>query len=306
MAVMADLDWRQPRNVEPGKIMHWERRREAFRTLLSGSECVYPASVFDPISARIAEDLGYEVGMFAGSVASMAVLGAPDLMVLTLTEFAEQAHRINRAGSLPLIVDADHGYGNALSVQRTVDELETAGVAAMTIEDTLLPTPYGGGPTTLIPTDEAAGKMRAAVAARQDEKLVIMGRTSLKAASLDEAADRVKAYQDCGVDAIFLRGMSSWEQLETLHSVARVPFMLGGPAKELLDRKRLAEHGVRICLQGHRPFMAAVQAVHDTLKALRTDDHSFMPKSADETMMLKLKRDESYRSALKEFVGASS
>src|SRR5438067_8500287 len=153
--------------------MHWTARRERFRAILSGDRCVYPGSVFDPISARIAEDLGFEIGMFAGSVGSLAVLGAPDLIVLTLTEFAQQAYRINRAGNLPLLVDADHGYGNALSVKRTVEELETAGVAALTIEDTLLPTPYGASETTLIPIAEGVGKMRAALAGRQDPRLVV-------------------------------------------------------------------------------------------------------------------------------------
>ncbi|MCH7889010.1 MAG: isocitrate lyase/phosphoenolpyruvate mutase family protein, partial [Proteobacteria bacterium] len=123
--------------------MRWTERRERLRALLAGRRCIHPGSVFDPISARIAEDLGFEVGMFAGSVASMVVLGAPDLIVLTLTEFAEQAHRICRAGNLPLLVDADHGYGNALNVKRTVEELETAGVAALTIEDTALPQSFG-------------------------------------------------------------------------------------------------------------------------------------------------------------------
>ena len=89
--------------------MYWTSRREKFRALIESETCVHPASVFDPISARIAEDLGFEIGMFAGSVASLTVLGAPDLIVLTLTEFAEQAYRINRAGNLTLLVDADHG-----------------------------------------------------------------------------------------------------------------------------------------------------------------------------------------------------
>ena len=110
--------------------MHWTDQRQRFRAVLAGDRCVHPGSVFDPISARIAEELGFEVGMFAAH-ASFTVLGAPDLIVLTLTEFAERAYRINRAGKLPLLVDADHGYGNALNVMRTVQELETAGVAAM-------------------------------------------------------------------------------------------------------------------------------------------------------------------------------
>ena len=110
--------------------MHWTDRRKRFRAILTGERCVHPGSVFDPISARIAEDLGFEVGMFAGSIASLTVLGAPDLIVLTLSEFAGQAYRINRAGNLPLMVDADHGYGNALNAKRTVEELETAASAA--------------------------------------------------------------------------------------------------------------------------------------------------------------------------------
>src|SRR3546814_16190448 len=101
--------------------------------------------------------------MFDGSVASLTVLGSPDLIVLTLSEFAEQAYRINRAAELPLMVDADHGYGNALNVTRTVEELEAAGVAGLSIEDTLLQQPYGAtDKAQLISIEEGVGKMRAA------------------------------------------------------------------------------------------------------------------------------------------------
>jgi Phosphoenolpyruvate phosphomutase len=103
-----------------GETMNWTERRERFRAILSRNRCVHPGSVYDAISARIAEDLGFEVGMFSGSIGSMSVLGTPDLVVLTLTEFAEQANRICRAGNLALLVDADHGYGNA-NVRRTVE-----------------------------------------------------------------------------------------------------------------------------------------------------------------------------------------
>src|SRR3954470_17724652 len=117
--------------------MHWTDRRRRFREILKGGRCYHPASVYDPLSARIAQELGFECGMFAGSTASLTVLGAPDLILLTLTEFADQARRIGRAArGLPLLVDADHGYGNALNAMRTVEELEAAGVAAMTLEDT--------------------------------------------------------------------------------------------------------------------------------------------------------------------------
>src|SRR5437773_7499336 len=158
--------------------MNWTERRERFRAILSGNRCVHPGSVYDAISARIAEDLGFEVGMFSGSIGSMSVLGAPDLIVLTLSEFAGQAYRINRAGNLALMVDADHGYGNALNAKRTVEELETAGVAGLSLEDTDLPTPHGTTKPRLTSIAEGVGKMKAALAGRQDPLLCIAGRTS--------------------------------------------------------------------------------------------------------------------------------
>jgi len=266
----------------------WQARRERFRSVLSGDQCVYPGSVFDPISARIAEELGFEVGMFAGSVASMTVLGAPDLIVLTLTEFAEQAHRICRAGNLPLLCDADHGYGNALNVMRTVEELETAGVAGLSIEDTELPSPYGSnGKPRLISMEEGVGKMRAAVAARQDPALVIAGRTSAPSmSSIEDAIVRAKAYSSTGVDAIFLVGVKSRADLDAVAAEVKLPLILGGAGKEIMDRELLAQRGVRICLQGHQPFAAAVRAAHDTLRALRegTPPEKIETAASDELM----------------------
>ena len=111
--------------------MNHTEQRKRLRALMAGSKCLSPASVFDPLSARVAEAVGYEIGMLAGSVASNTTLAAPDLIVLTLTEFADQIRRIMRVSKLSLIVDADHGYGNALNVMRTVQELEHAGVSAL-------------------------------------------------------------------------------------------------------------------------------------------------------------------------------
>jgi oxaloacetate decarboxylase len=275
----------------------WSERRERFRAILAGAKCVHPGSVFDPISARIAEELGFEVGMFAGSIASFTVLGAPDLIVLTLTEFADQAHRICRAGNLPLLCDADHGYGNALNVMRTVEELETAGIAALSIEDTALPQPFGSkGKAQLLSIEEGVGKMRAAVAARQDGGLVIAGRTS--AASITSVADaiaRAKAYEAAGVDAIFLVGVKTRADLDAIAGEIGVPLILGGAGKELLDLAYLSERNVRVCLQGHQPFMAAVQAVHDTLKALRDGTPpDRLERVADDEMMKRLTRNGDY------------
>ena len=245
-------------------------RRQRYRQVLEGTECVHPASVFDAMSARMAESLGFEVGMFAGSIASATVLGAPDLVVLTLTEFAEQIRRITRGSDLSLMVDADHGYGNALNVMRTVEELETSGVSALTIEDTTLPIPFGASGDSLISQAEMIGKLRGAVAARQDPSLVLVGRTAvLRFLDLEEAQARVKAYSETGVDAIFLTGTQSWEQLEAIHQATSLPILMGGAPAAMMDRGKLAAAGVRIALQGHMPFYAAAKAVYDTLKHLR-------------------------------------
>ena len=245
-------------------------RRQQYRRLLEGHACVHPASVFDAMSARMAASLGFEVGMFAGSIASGTVLGAPDIIVLTLTEFAEQIRRITRGSDLPLMVDADHGYGNALNVMRTVEELETSGVAALTIEDTVLPSPFGGQGEGLVSLEEMLGKLRAAVAARQDPSLVVIGRTqALRDGGIAEAEKRVRAYQETGVDAIFLAGASKREEVEAMHRATRLPLIVGGAPPALADRAFLAANGVRIALQGHHPFYAAAKAVYDTLKYLR-------------------------------------
>src|SRR5215510_7455640 len=234
--------------------MNWSERRRRFRTILSGNSCVHPGSVYDAISARIAENLGFEVGMFAGSIGSMSVLGAPDLIVLTLSEFAGQAYRICRAGNLALLVDADHGYGNALSARRTVEELETAGVSGLTIEDTLLPAAYGAGKAQLVSIDEGVGKMRAALAGRQDPNLCVIGRTvALGITGLEDTLARVTAYAATGVDAIFLVGLRTREQLEAVSKAITLPLILGNAPAELQDLAYLASHNVRICLQGHLP-----------------------------------------------------
>lgn len=254
--------------------MRWTERRQRMRKLLGSNQCFHPGSVFDPVSARIAESLEYEMGIFAGSVASLTVLGDPDLILLTLSEFADQAYRINRACELPLLVDADHGYGNALNVRRTVEELENAGVSALSIEDTSLPNAFGSdGKASMVSVDEGVGKMRAAVEARQDPELVIAARTSAVAIdSVDAAIERIQAYQQTGVDVIFLIGVRQPEQLDAIIEVCRLPLILGGTGPDFQDRRYLASRGVRICLQGHQPVMAGFKAVHDTMKALRAGD----------------------------------
>ena len=279
--------------------MNWSERRARFRAVLAGDACVHPASVYDPVSVRIAQDLGFEVGMFAGSTGSLAVLGAPDLIVLTLTEFAQQALRINRAATtLPLMVDADHGYGNALNVKRTVEELEIAGVAGLTIEDTRLPAAFGAdGKTALIRVEEGVGKMRAALAGRQDPALAIVGRTSaMQVAGEAETILRGQAYAAAGVDALFLVGVTTRAQLDAVAAAVPLPLMLGSTPAALADRGYLAARGVRIALQGHLPFAASIRAVHDTLKALRDGTApAEVPGVAPDGLIKQVTRDADYR-----------
>ena len=288
--------------------MNLTQRRERFRAILSGDRCVHPASVYDPVSARIAEDLGFELGMLAGSIASLTVLGAPDLIVLTLTEFAQQILRISRAGNLPLLVDADHGYGNALNVKRTVEELETAGVAALTIEDTALPSSYGEvGQTRLISVDEGVGKMRAALAGRQDPALVVAARTSaMSVVGLEETILRARAYAATGVDALFLVGVRTREQLDAVASAVNLPLMLGNAPSAIADIDYLSSRKVRVALQGHAPFMAAIRAVYEALKLLREGGRPAEIQVAPPDLVKRVTRDDDYQRWLQEFLGAGT
>lgn len=250
--------------------MNHSEQRNKLRAVLAGSNCVSPASVFDPLSARVAESVGYDIGMLAGSVASNTTLAAPDLIVLTLTELAEQIRRIMRVSKLGLLVDADHGYGNALNVMRTVQELEHAGVSGMSIEDTALPVRFGQpeGSDELISTEEMVGKLRAAVAARSDPALVIAGRTAaLKVEGTEAAASRARAYAATGVDAIFIVGVETLDQVQAVYEAARLPVIVGS-APASLKREDLAARGARVLLQGHQPVAAAVKALHDAYSHL--------------------------------------
>ena len=279
--------------------MNWTPRRQALRAILQGAACVHPASVFDALSARTAEGVGFECGMFAGSIGSLAVIGAPDLIVLTLTEFAQQAMRVNRACSIPVIADADHGYGNALNVMRTVEEMEIAGIAALTIEDTLLPRAFGDAKTRPVSIEEGVGKMKAAVAARSDPSLVVLARTgAVSMTGLDDTLARVRAYSDTGVDGVFLAGLKTREEVRAARAATKLPIMLGALSPELEDKEFLAAHGVRLALQGHLPFMAAAEATRATMQALRD---GVKPKDVkglpDGAVMKKISREEFYRKA---------
>jgi carboxyvinyl-carboxyphosphonate phosphorylmutase len=284
--------------------MSWAARRQAFRRILEAPGCVHPASVFDPLSARIAQHIGFELGMFAGSTASLTVMGAPDIVLLTATEFAQQAQRICRAMDLPLLVDADHGYGTAMNVARTIEDLAIAGIAAATIEDTLLPAPFGAaGKSNLIPVVEGVGKMRAALAGRPDPAFHVVGRTSAPLISnLDDTIARLRAYEQAGVDALFIVGLKTVDDLRAVSSATKLPLIIGGAIANL-SRDDLAQLRVRICLQGHLPIMAAVQAIYDTMKALRDGTAPAEIKgTASASLMRELTKQAAYDAQIQSFM----
>ena len=249
------------------RLSHQDLRRN-FRQLFASDTCYHTASVFDPMSARIAADLGFEVGILGGSVASLQVLGAPDFALITLSEFAEQATRIGRVAQLPVI--ADHGYGNALNVMRTIVELERAGVAALTIEDTLLPAQFGRKSTDLITVAEGVGKIRAALEARCDSEMAIIARTHAGILPVQEIISRTRQYQSAGADGICMVGIKDFDHLEQIAEHLSVPLMLVTYGNPLLrDDKRLAELGVRVTIDGHGAYFAAIKATYDSLREQR-------------------------------------
>lgn len=246
--------------------------REAARAILAGGECLFPASVFDPLSARVAESVGFRIGLLSGSVSSLTTLAAPDIVILTLTEFAGQVRRIMRVANLSLLVDADNGYGNALNVMRTVAELEHAGVSILGIEDTVLPTRFGhgGDANELVSIEEMTGKLRAALVARRDPMLVIAARTAAaRVEGIEGTVARATAYAKTGVDALFIVEADDVEIVRAVHEAVNLPLIVGsGPLSA--KRKELEALGARILLQGHQPVAAAVKALRDTYLHLFT------------------------------------
>ncbi len=178
----------------------------------------------------------------------------------------------------------------------------------MSIEDTVLPRPYGpNGKPTLIPIEEGVGKMKAALSARQDKNFVIAGRTSaLAITGVDDAIKRAKAYEAAGVDAIFLAGGITVPAIEAVSSEIKIPLITGGGAGSLADLDWMGEHKVRVALQGHAPFSAAVQAVYNTLKALRDGTKpEGLTGIAPADLMKKVTRAADYEKWTKDFLGGA-
>ena len=233
------------------------------RSILSQTRAVKAAALSDPISARIAEHAGFEAGVMLSSSATMAVLGAPDVSLISLSEMAEQTRRVARASGLPVLVDGEQGFGNALNAMRTVAEIEAAGAAAVTIEDTILPRAYKtGAGLQMVSEEEGVAKIKAALLGRRDPEFVVLARTSaLAIAPLDEALRRLRNYEAAGADAVFVSGAKSLDQLKAARAALSIPIVVGAVAPELRCPQILSEAGVSLWAQGNLPMFDAAHAM---------------------------------------------
>lgn len=232
---------------------------------------------FNALTARIVERLGFRAVYLSGGALS-AACGAPDIGLLTLTEFADEARRLAAATSLPLLCDADTGFGEALNVERTVQELEAAGAAGMHLEDQLFPKRCGHlSGKSLVEPGAMAAKVRAAVAARRDPDFVIIARTDARGVTgFDDAVRRARVYLDAGADAIFPEALESADEFARFAREVPVPLLANmtefgkGP---LLTVRELGALGYRMVLYPLTAFRAAMRAAEETLRALRDAGH---------------------------------
>ena len=245
--------------------------RERFRTALSRPDCTQAANIFDPLSARIAHMLDYEVCFLSGSVHKVANLAMPDVVMTNMSDLVDVCRRITRIADVSLMHDGEDGFGNAVNVVRSVKELEAAGVSAIEIEDAMPPARFNQEDLGLYSEAEQIGKLEAAVAARTDPTTVIVARTTaLTRFPLDQALERIKAYSQTGVEAIRLAGLRTREQLQAVHQATPLPLtVLSPPAGMLEDKKFLASNGVRIVMAGNPAFGMAIQAIYDCFKHLK-------------------------------------
>jgi 2-methylisocitrate lyase-like PEP mutase family enzyme len=186
------------------------------RQLLAGDEPVLAPGVFDGLGARLVEEAGFSCVYMTGFGTAAALLGRPDVGLLTLTEMVENAGRVVRATSLPVIADADTGYGNPINVIRTVQEYERAGVAGIHIEDQVSPKKCGHMEgKQVIATGEMVAKIDAAVAARTSDDFVLIARTDARAVEgIEGAIERARRYRQAGADALFVEAATSEDEIE--------------------------------------------------------------------------------------------
>ncbi len=244
---------------------------------LSSSDIVLAPGVYDALSALVAEQAGFEALYLSGASIAYTRLGRSDIGLTTFSEVADTLARITERVNLPVIVDADTGFGNALNTQRTVRGFERAGAAMVQIEDQTFPKRCGHlDGKAVVPEREMVGKLKAALDARVSSQTLILARTDAVAVEgLDAALDRAEAYLDCGVDALFIEALRSPEQMEVAcrrfaHRVPLLANMVEGGQTPLQAAAELGARGFRIVIfpgGTARAVAHALQAYYGSLNA---------------------------------------
>ena len=252
--------------------------RPRLRELLARPEPLVAPGAYDALSARLVEQAGFDVVYMTGFGTTASLAGRPDVGLLTGTEMVDNARRIAAAVDVPVIADADTGYGNAINVVRTVQAYEQAGVAGIHIEDQVMPKKCGHmSGKAVIPADEMVGKIRAAVAARRDSDFLLIARTDAAAVEgLSAAIDRARAYADAGADVLFVEAPTSEDDIarvaDELRGVAPLVFNWAeGGRTPPIPLARIAELGFALVLFPIGTLLAATAGIRRLLASLRDD-----------------------------------
>jgi 2-methylisocitrate lyase-like PEP mutase family enzyme len=252
--------------------------RPRLRELLARPEPLVAPGAYDALSARLVEQAGFDVVYMTGFGTTAALAGRPDVGLLTGTEMIDNARRIAAAVDVPVIADADTGYGNAINVVRTVQAYEQAGVAGIHIEDQVMPKKCGHmSGKAVIPADEMVGKIRAAVAARRDPDFLLIARTDAAAVEgLSAAIERARAYAGAGADVLFVEAPTSEDDIarvaDELRGVAPLVFNWAeGGRTPPIPLARIAELGFALVLFPIGTLLAATAGIQRLLASLRAD-----------------------------------
>jgi 2-methylisocitrate lyase-like PEP mutase family enzyme len=251
-------------------------RRAAFRSLVESRHALLVPGAFNALSARVAADIGFGALYITGAGVTNMFLGLPDLGFVGLHEMADHTARIRDAVDLPLIVDADTGYGNALNVRHAVRTLERAGADAIQLEDQVNPKKCGHfAGKAVISTSEMVGKLHAAADAREDSNLLIVARTDACAVhGFDAAIERGQRFAEAGADVLFIEAVETFEDIQRLPALFDKPQLINiviGGKTPTLPQARLAELGFGIVLYANAALQSAVHGMQRALTILRAE-----------------------------------
>jgi 2-methylisocitrate lyase-like PEP mutase family enzyme len=259
--------------------MHNSRRTTRFRELIADGKLHVRPSAFDALSAKILEASGYKVIGISGYCVSVSMLGKPDVGLVTMTETVRVCRDICKAVSIPVMVDCDTGYGDAINTMRTVDSIIEAGAGGLFIEDQIEPKRCGHVQgKQLLPFAESVAKFRAASRVRDalDRNFVLMARTDARGAvggSFEEAVRRAKAYLDAGADMIFPEGLLTVDEIGRFVRAIDAPVNYNRTGvSPMVDISELEPLGVRFVSNAGGPFRAGTRAIWDYYHALRAED----------------------------------